>query len=577
MKKRWNMASALMASAAMLATIGGASATDSQQSSPTRYDVLIANGIVYDGSGKPGVAADIGIEGDRIVAVGDLDGAVGNLTIDAAGKAVSPGFINMLSWGGETLIADGRGMSDVTQGVTLEIFGEGWSMGPWSDRMKASQRITQGNFKYDIAWNTLGEYLEHLEARGVSPNVASFVGATTLRIKHVGLDDRAPTADELKAMQADVAFAMEEGAMGVGSSLIYAPAFYAKTDELIALADTAADYGGTYITHMRSEGAKLIEGVDEVLEIAKATDAAVEIYHLKAAGRDNWPKMDVVIDKINAARAAGVDIRANMYTYTAGSTGLSASMPPWVQEGGHEAWVKRMKDPAIRARLVKEIETPTDQWENIYLAAGGAEGVLLVGFRNPDLRPLIGKTLAEVAAQRGTSPAETMIDLVIEDGSRVEAVYFMMSEDNLVKQIRQPWISFQSDAPALAPEGGFLNESVHPRAYGTFARLLGKYVRDEKVIPLAEAVRRLTSLPASNLKIKDRGSIDVGYFADIVVFDPAKIGDRATFSNPHQLSTGVDHVLVNGVAVVSGGIHTGARPGKVVRGPGYRPSKVETR
>ncbi|WP_411818653.1 N-acyl-D-amino-acid deacylase family protein [Hyphococcus sp. DH-69] len=541
------------------------------------YDTIIANGVLYDGSGSPGQELDIAIDGDLIVAIGELDDAKADTIIDATGRAVSPGFINMLSWGPESLIEDGRSLSDITQGVTLEVFGEGWSMGPWTEKMKEGQLKSQTNIQYDIKWSTLGEYLQYLEERGVSPNVASFVGATTLRIKHLGFEDRAPTEEELKAMQADVAFAMEEGAMGVGSSLIYAPAFYAQTEELIALVDTAEDYGGSYITHMRSEGAKLVEGVEEVLEIAEATGAGVEIYHLKAAGQENFSKMDTVLRMVNAARANGVDIRANMYTYTAGSTGLNAGMPPWVQEGGYEAWVERMKDPKIREQLLVEIETPTDEWENIYLASGGADGVLLVGFRNPDLQPLTGKTLAEVAAMRGTSPAETMIDLVIEDGSRVEAVYFMMSEENIRKQIAQPWVSFQSDAPTLAPEGVFLKESVHPRAYGTFARLLGKYVRDEKIISLEEAIRRLTSLPAENLKIEDRGLLKKSYYADIVVFNPETITDYATFENPHQLSVGVDHVFVNGEQVVRDGVHTGAKPGRVVRGPGFQSNDEDYR
>ncbi|MEQ9396477.1 MAG: D-aminoacylase [Haliea sp.] len=535
-----------------------------------RYDLIIDNGVVYDGSGAAPVRARIAINGDRIAAVGDLDGAVAGRRLDAGGLAVAPGFINMLSWATETLIEDGRGLSDIAQGVTLEVFGEGWSMGPLTEAMKEEDRERQTDIRYDIEWTTLGEYLEFLERRGVSPNVASFVGATTLRIKHVGYADRPPTAAELQGMREDVALAMEEGAMGVGSSLIYMPAFYADTDELIALVDVAAEYGGSYITHMRSEGNRLLEAVDEVLAIADATGAPAEIYHLKAAGRDNWGKMDQVINRINAARAEGVAIRANMYTYTAGSTGLNAAMPPWVQEGGFDAWVARLRDPDIRARVLEEIETPTDTWENIYLASGGADNVLLVGFRSEALKPLAGKTLAEVAAMRDSSPAETMIDLVIEDNSRVDAVYFMMSEENLAKQIAQPWMSFQSDAPALAPEGTFLQSSTHPRAYGNFARLLGKYVRENGVIPLQEAVRRLTSLPAGNLGLADRGLLAVGHYADLVIFDPATIQDHATYLEPHQLASGVRHVFVNGEQVLADGVHTGALPGRVVRGPGYQ-------
>lgn len=560
----------LFTSLLALVLVAGCSERQPAPAEPaTRYDLIIENGLVYDGSGSSAVRTRVAINGDRIVAMGELEDAVAERRLDAGGLAVAPGFINMLSWGTETLIEDGRGLSDITQGVTLEVFGEGWSMGPLSEAMKIEDRQRQTDFRYDIEWTTLGEYLEFLERRGVSPNVASFVGATTLRIKHVGYEDRAPTAAELQGMREDVALAMEEGAMGVGSSLIYMPAFYADTSELIALMEVAAEYGGSYITHMRSEGNRLLEAVDEVLAIADATGAPVEIYHLKAAGKENWDKMDQVIERINTARAEGVDIRANMYTYTAGSTGLNAAMPPWVQEGGFDAWVARLQDPEIRARVLEEIETPTDAWENIYLASGGADNVLLVGFRSEALKPLTGKTLTEVAALRDSSPAETMIDLVIEDNSRVDAVYFMMSEENLAKQIAQPWMSFQSDASALAPEGAFLKSSTHPRAYGTFARLLGKYVRDEGVIPLQEAVRRLTSLPASNLGLSDRGMLAAGYHADIVIFDPETIQDHATYLEPHQLATGVRHVFVNGEQVLADGVHTGAKPGRVVRGPGY--------
>ncbi|WP_241505788.1 N-acyl-D-amino-acid deacylase family protein [Parahaliea mediterranea] len=534
------------------------------------YDVLISNGIIYDGSGAPGVAGDIAVSGDRIAAIGDLDGASATLVIDAAGRAVAPGFINMLSWGADALIEDGRGVSDITQGVTLEVFGEGWSMGPLNEPMKAISRARQTNIRYDIEWNTLGEFLDYLELRGVSPNIASFVGATTVRVKHLGADNRPPSDAELEAMRADVAQAMEEGAMGLGSALIYPPGSFASTEELIALTEVAGEYGGYYMAHMRSEGDRLLEGIEEMLTIARAAEAPVEIYHLKAAGRDNWPKMDQAIATIEAAREQGVDIRANMYTYIAGSTGLSAAMPPWVQEGGVEAWMARLRDPALRPQLLREIEMPGDNWENVYVASGGADNVLLVGFRKPELRQYLGKTLAEVARMRSQTPAEAIIDLVVEDNSRVEAVYFMMSEDNLKKQIERDWVTFQSDAPVLAPEGVFLKQSVHPRAYGTFSRLLSKYVRDEQVITLSEALRRLTSLPASNLGIGDRGLLRKGYYADIVVFDPAAITDHATYTEPHQLSTGVDHVLVNGVPVLRNGVHTGAKPGRAVRGPGYR-------
>jgi len=532
------------------------------------FDLVIANGMVYDGRGGEPYAGDVAIRGDRIVAIGqDLGPAT--RTIDAEGLAVAPGFINMLSWATESLIEDGRSQSDIRQGVTLEIMGEGWSMGPLNDAMKAQAAGRQADIKYDIAWTTLGEYLQFLEDRGISNNVASFVGATTVRIHELGFEDRAPNDEELERMRALVRAAMEEGALGVGSSLIYAPAFYADADELIALCEVAAEYGGRYISHIRSEGNQFVEAVDELISIARASGIGAEIYHLKAAGVANFDKLETVFQRIETARAEGLDISADMYTYTAGATGLDAAMPPWVQEGGYKAWAQRLRDPAIRAKLAEEITTPTDEWENLYLASGGPDKVILSGFKNPDLKHLTGKTLAEVAEMRGTSPITTMMDLVVEDGSRVGTIYFLMSEDNVKKKIAQPWMSFGSDAESMAPEGKFLLSNPHPRAYGTFARLLGKYVRDEKVISLQEAVRRLTSLPAKNLKLRKRGALEENYFADVVVFDPATVRDHATFTEPHQYSTGVRDVIVNGVPVLLDGEHTGATPGRFVKGPGY--------
>jgi N-acyl-D-amino-acid deacylase len=534
------------------------------------YDLVIGNGLIYDGSGAAPVSGGIAIAGDTIARVGDVSRARATHYIDAKGMAISPGFINMLSWANESLIEDGRGQSDIRQGVTLEVFGEGESMGPLNDAMKRENIEQQADIKYAIEWTTLGEYLDYLVKRGISPNVASFIGATTARIHELGYADRPPNPDELARMQALVRQAMEEGALGVGSSLIYAPAFYAKTDELIALAKAAAPYGGSYISHMRSEGARLLEAVDELLRIGREAGVPAEIYHLKAAGKPNWGKLAQVIAKVDSARGAGANVRANMYTYTAGSTGLDASMPPWVQEGGYKEWAARLKDPAIRARVAAEMRTPTDKWENFFAAVESPEQILLVGFRNDSLKRLTGKSLAEVAKMRGKSPEETAMDLVIEDGSRVQAVYFLMSEENVRREIATPWVSFGSDAGALAPEGIFLKSSTHPRAYGNVARLLGKYVRDEKVVPLTEAIRRLTSLPASNLRISRRGLLKPGYFADVVVFDPLTIQDHATFDKPHQYSTGVVQVFVNGVQVLRDGEHTGARPGRVVRGPGWK-------
>jgi N-acyl-D-amino-acid deacylase len=534
------------------------------------HDVIIRSGTVYDGSGSPARVADIAIDGDKISAIGDLSAQKGKSEIDAHGLDVAPGFINMLSWATESLIEDGRAMSDIKQGVTLEVFGEGSSMGPLNDAMKKEAVEQMGDIKYNIEWTTLGEYLDYLVKRGISPNIASFVGATTVRVHEVGYADRPPTPEELQRMQTLVRQAMEEGALGVGSALIYAPAFYAKTDELIALARAAAPYGGSYISHMRSEGARLLESVDELMRIAREGGVGAEIYHLKAAGKDNWDKLPAVIAKVDSARAAGLDVRANMYTYTAGATGLDAAMPPWVQEGGYTEWAKRLKDPAIRARVAQEMRTPTDKWENFFTAVGTPDKILLVGFRNDSLKPLTGKTLAEVAKLRGKSPEETAMDLVVEDGSRVSTIYFLMSEDNVRRQIAIPWVSFGSDAEAPAPEGVFLKSSTHPRAYGNFSRVLGRYVRDEKIIPMEEAIRRLSALPAHNLKIKNRGELKAGYFADIAIFDPKTVADNATFEKPHQYSTGMVHVFVNGKQVLKNGEHTGAKPGQVVRGPGWK-------
>ena len=542
----------------------GLAACSGQDDPAPSFDLLIKNGTVYTGDGGDPLNVDIAITGDRITAIGDISGTAGQ-TIDASGLAVAPGFINMLSWATESLIEDGHSQSDIRQGVTLEVMGEGWSMGPMNPAMKEEAVRLSGDIKYDIAWTTLAEYLQYLENRGISNNVASFVGATTVRIHVLGYEDRAPTPAELERMEGLVAGAMRDGALGVGSSLIYAPAFYSTTEELIALNRVAAKYGGRYISHIRGEGSQLLEAVDELITIAREAGIGAEIYHLKAGGKDNWGKMEEVFRMVEAARSEGLDITADMYTYTAGATGLDAAMPPWVQEGGHEAWVGRLSDPEIRARVIAEMKQPGDDWENLYHAAGSPEKLLLLGFKNDELKPLTGKTLAEVAAMRGTSAEDTIIDLVIEDDSRVGTAYFLMSEENIHKKIARPWVAFGSDAESLAPEGVFLKSNPHPRAYGTFARLLGKYVREENVISLSEAIRRLTSFPAENLGLDNRGRLKDGYFADITIFDPATIIDNATYSEPHQYATGVMHVIVNGVPVLLDGEHTGATPGRFVR------------
>ncbi len=531
-------------------------------------DLVIRHGTVYDGTGSAGVVEDLAIQGDRIAARGDLSSARGRQDVDVAGLAVAPGFIDMLNHSETSLIEDGRSQGMIRQGVTLAVFGES-SMGPLSERMKQDLKERQSDIKFDYTWTTLGQYLDHLVQRGVSTNVASFVSAATVRAHEIGYDNRPPTAEELDRMRGHVRTAMDEGAMGLTTALIYIPGVFASTGELVELAKVASQSGGMYVSHMRSEGNRLLEAIDETLTIAREANIRAEIYHLKASGESNWPKMAAAIEKIEAARKQGLDVTADMYTYTAGSTGLDAAMPPWVQEGGYKAWAQRLRDPKVRARVRKDMTTPQDVWENLMLAAGG-DGTLLVGFKNEALRQYAGKTLGEVARLRGTSLQDTAMDLVVEDGSRVQVVYFLMSEENVRRQIALPWVSFGSDAASMASEGVFIKTSTHPRAYGNFARLLGKYVRDEHVVPLEEAIRKLTSLPAATLRVKERGRLAPGYFADVVAFDPKTIADRATYEKPHQYATGVRHVWVNGVQVLKDGEHTGQKPGRVVRGPGFK-------
>jgi len=546
--------------AALLLT---ACATTPPQPAPA-YDIVIRNGTIYDGSGVDAIHGDVAIRGDRIAAVGSLNGR-GKTEIDAHGMAIAPGFINIMSQAQETLIADGRAMSDIKQGVTTEIFGEGESMGPLSPAMKQEMRDTQGDIKYDVVWTTLGEYLNWIAGRGVSPNVGSFIGAATPRVYVLGRANRAPTPAELEQMRGLVRQAMEDGAFGVASALIYAPGTYAATDELIELSKAAAPYGGMYISHMRSEGNQLLEAVDELITIAREAHVPAQIYHLKAAGEKNWPKMDEVIARVDTARKQGLNITADMYTYSAGATGLDAAMPTWVQEGGLEAWRTPLQDPATRARVIQEMRTPSDKWENLLMLAGSPDRVLLVGFRSEKLKPLTGKTLAEVARMRNESPEDAAIDLVIEDDSRIDTIYFLMSEDNIRRQIREPWVTFGSDAAAPATEGVFLKSQPHPRSYGNFVNLLGKYVREEHVIPLQEAIRRMTYVAASDLHLDRRGLLRPGYFADVVVFDPQTVAARATYEKPHQYAVGIIDVFVNGTQVLRDGEHTGAKPGRVVR------------
>ena len=531
-------------------------------------DVIVRGGTVYDGTGTKPLQADVAIRGDRIAGIGDFKSAKAKTVIDAKGLAVAPGFVNMLSWSTESLIQDGRSQSEILQGVTTEIMGEGESMGPVNDRVREHQIREQTDIKYDITWNTLAEYLQYLETHGISCNVASFIGATTIREYVIGFEDKQPTPEQLDEMRELVRKEMEAGALGIGTSLIYPPAFYAKTEELIELCKVAAKYQGKYISHIRSEGNQLFEAVDELLRIAREANIPAELYHIKTAGKKNWSKEDQLLTRIERAQKKGLNVRANMYTYTAAGTGLDACLPPWTEDGGYPELFRRLRDPVMRAIIKAEAQVDSDQWENLYLAAGSPEKILLVGFKSEKLKPLTGKTLAEVAKMRGKDPIDTIMDLISEDESRIGTVYYLMSEENVKKELRKPWISFGSDEASQAPEAPFTKSNPHPRAYGNFARVLGKYVRDEKVLSMSDAIHRLSGLPATNLGLDRRGFLKEGMFADVVVFDPATITHHATFEKPHQYATGVKHVLVNGVQVIKDGEHTGAKPGRALWGPG---------
>ena len=532
------------------------------------FDVIIKNGAVYDGSGGEAQHVDLAIRGDRIAGVGDYKNARAKTVIDARGLAVAPGFINMLSWSTESLIQDGRSQSEIREGVTTEIMGEGESMGPLNEELKKRMLREQSDIKFDIKWNTLAEYLQYLEKRGISCNVASFIGAATIRENVIGFEDKVPTAEQLDQMRELVRKEMEAGALGIGTALIYPPAFYSKTDELIELCKVAAKYKGKYISHMRSEGNQLLEAFDELLRISREAGIPAEVYHIKAAGEKNWGKIDNLLSQIEAAQKEGLNVRANMYTYTAAGTGLDACLPPWTEEGGYPALFKRLRDPATREKIAAEVKIDSDKWENLYIGAGSPDNILLVAFKSEKLKPLTGKTLATVAKMRGKDPITTIMDLIAEDESRIGTIYLVMSEENVKKEIAKPWISFCSDEASQAPEGVFLKSNPHPRAYGSFVRVLGKYVRDEKVITLPEAIRRLSAFPATNLGLDHRGMLKEGMFADVVAFDPATITDHATFEKPHQYATGVKHVFVNGVQVIKDGEHTGAKPGRALWGPG---------
>jgi len=540
----------------------------SQSPGTAEFDLIIKGGTVYDGTGTEPRQADIAIRSDRIARVGNFKAAKAKTVIDAKGLAVAPGFINMLSWSTESLIQDGRSQSEIRQGVTTEIMGEGESMGPVNDRVREHMLHTQTDIKYDVKWNTLAEYLQYLEKRGISCNVASFLGATTVREYVIGFEDKQPTPEQLEQMRELVRKEMEAGALGIGTSLIYPPAFYAKTEELIELCKVAAKYQGKYISHMRSEGNQLFEAFDELLRIAREANIPAEVYHIKAAGQKNWPKESELLARIEGAQKDGLKITADMYTYTAAGTGLDACLPPWTEDGGYPALFKRLRDPATREKIKAEVKIDSDKWENLYLAAGSPEKILLDGFKSDKLKPLTGKTLAEVAKMRGKDPIDTIMDLIAEDESRIGTVYYLMSEENVKKELRKPWISFGSDEASQAPEPPFTKSNPHPRAYGNFARVLGKYVRHEKVLSMTDAIHRLSGQPATNLGLDHRGFLKDGMFADVVVFDPATISDRATFEKPHQYAVGVKHAFVNGVQVIKDDEHTGAKPGRALWGPG---------
>jgi len=528
------------------------------QTEPT-YDIVLQNGLIYDGEGGKPQLGDIGINADTIAVISEPNTLNGTELIPLDTMAVAPGFINMLSWANVALLEDGRSQSDIRQGVTLEVMGEGRSMGPLNAEMKESMQNDQGDIKFDVSWTTLGEYLQYLEEKGVSTNVASFVGNGTLRTHVIGYDNRPATPEEMEAMKALTRQAMEEGAVGISSSLLYAPSMYASTEELVELSKVASAYDGMYISHIRNEGDRLLESIDELIEISKQADIRSEVYHLKASSKDNWGKLDQAITKIDSARDSGLPITADIYTYNASSTGLHVQLPDWARENGIDAMLERLADPANRKRAIEELEF-----------RNGPETILMVGFRSTEMRKYIGKYLTEIAEEWGKSPEATLVDLLLQDQSRVQVVYFSMSEENIKKKVALPWVSFCSDAGSYTNEGVFVKQSTHPRAYGSFIRVLGKFVRDEGVIPLEEGIRKLTSLPADNLKLKKRGRLQAGHFADIVVFDPEKVTDKATFTDPHQYAEGVRHVFVNGGHVIKNGEHTGATPGRFVKGPGYQ-------
>lgn len=536
------------------------------------FDILIVGGRVVDGTGNPWTVADLGIRGDRIVARGRLAGAPARRVIDASGLVVAPGFIDMLGQSEFTLLVDPRAESKVRQGITTEITGEGESAAPQNDLTLPGLDSFTARFGKEVDWRDFAGYFTRLERQGLGLNFGSYVGATQVRQAVLGSENRAPTAEELAEMERLVAQAMEQGALGLSSSLVYAPANYARTEELVALARVAAAHGGIYATHMRGEGRTVFQALEETFTIAAQANIPVEIFHLKVAGQGVWGKMGEVIARIEAARAAGLDITADQYPYVAGATALSASIPPWAHAGGREDLLNRLRDPATRDRLRREISRPGENWENFYWMAGGAEGVLISSVENPDLRVYEGQRLSEIALQRNEDPVETLFNLLLADDGETKAIYFLMSEEDVKLALRQPWVSVGTDYQAVRAEGPLSAWKPHPRAYGSFPRILGRYVREQKLLPLEEAIHKLTSLPAQRLGLHERGLLLPGYYADIVLFDFGRIADSATFEDPHQYSEGIEYVLVNGQLVFEDGRLTGALPGRVLRGPGWKPA-----
>ena len=555
---------------AIILALSGFSLSCAQQSSaPQSFDILIKNGKVLDGTGNPWYFADLGIRGDRIVAIGKLSNATGKKTIDAAGKIVAPGFIDTLGQSEMALLIDNRALSKLSQGITTEITGEGGSIAPQNEKTISPMRSVLDHYKLNVDWTTLDGYFRRLEKKGTPLNIGTYVGAAQVREAVIGDDDRPPTSAELDQMKALVEQAMKDGAFGISTALIYPPGHYAKTEELIELAKVAARYGGLYATHMRSEGASEMAALDEAIRIGREASLPVEIFHLKVSGKSRWGSMAKVVEKIQTARDSGLDIRANQYPYVAGGTALASSLPPWVADGGVAKLLERLKDPSVRARIKGEMATDHADWENLFFDCGGGAGILIAGVVNADLKKYNGKTVAEMAKAENKEELEALFDFILKDNAQTGALYFMASEEDLITGLKQPWTSIGLDANESPLDGPLYEPQSHPRAFGSMPRFLGRYVRDQKLMPLTEALRKITSMPAQREHLVGRGQIQVGYFADITIFDPAAIIDRATYTESTKLSEGIDTVLVNGQIEFEHGSLTGVNAGRALRGQGW--------